>query len=235
MPVSTGLMLGLGLAKLFTLAQLTVCPPPGFAPKVDLHFLSDKPQYITQAPYKAMTEAFKNNPDSTFETDSKFIVFGLHEGRVSDSGYNVEFRTIYDKAGNTCLNVSRVRIILHHQPTIFLAKELEGHECHFRMVKLHEERHVATDLKTFKEYIPKVEMDILWYLRSLGPQGPFPANEVPQQMGKISAQIAKAAKPMVKKLYAVRRQRQGMIDTLENYRQEAAMCPGELLDIKDIQ
>jgi hypothetical protein len=182
-----------------------------------------------------MTDAFRNNPDSTFATDSKFIVFGLHEGRVNDSGYNVEYRTLQDRNGNTCLNVSRVRIILQYQPTIFIAKELEGHECHFRMVKLHEERHVATDLKTFNEFIPKIKMDILWYLRSLGPQGPFPAQDVPQQMRDITARIAAAAKPMVKKLYGMRRQRQGMIDTDENYRRESALCPGEMLKIEDIK
>ena len=97
--------------------------------------------------------------------------------------------------------------------------------CQFKMVKLHEERHVATDLEAIREYIPKVKMDILWYLRSLGPQGPYQGADVEKQMHAINDQIAKAARPMLEKLYQVRRDRQGMIDSEENYKLESGLCP----------
>ena len=58
------------LAKTFFLAQLTVCPPAMEAPHADVYFLPSKPEYITQAPIKSLTDEMRNNPDSTFATKS---------------------------------------------------------------------------------------------------------------------------------------------------------------------
>jgi hypothetical protein len=221
-------------AKAFMLAQLTVCPLPAHAPRVNIYFLPEKPTYITQAPMKALTEAMQGNPDSTFASDSRWIAFGITEGKIIP-GFSVMFDTVSDSAGNTCLTVGEVKIALRYVPTIFIAKEIGPFECQFRMVRLHEERHVATDLTTIKEYIPKLKMETLWYLRSLGPQGPYPAEVAKKQVRTLSDQIIKSGEPVVQKLVQVRRDRQGLIDTAENYHQEAELCPGDLLQLKDIK
>ena len=54
-------------------------------------------------------------------------------------------------------------------------------------------------------------------------------------MGTISSRVGEAAKPVIQKLVEVRRARQGLIDTPENYHQESALCSGELLTIQDIK
>jgi hypothetical protein len=220
---------GLALAKAFVLAQLTVCPPPSEAPHAEVYFLPKKAEYVTEAPIKALTETMRNNPDSTFATDSRWFVEGVTASGVDAARFNIDFNTLRDESGNTCFYVHKVYFSIIYEPTIFLAKELKekGHECRYKMVKLHEERHVATDLNTITEYMPKIKMDLLWYLRSLGPVGPVSGAQIPVEVKKVRDDTVKAIEPMTQKLVQTRRARQGSIDTIENYRQEAALCPDE--------
>lgn len=220
---------GLALAKAFILAQLTVCPPPLEAPRAEVYFLPKKAEYITEAPMKSLTETMRNNPDSTFATDSKWFVEGLTASGVDAAQFNFDVNNLRDEAGNTCFYVHKVYFSIIYEPTIFLAKELKekGHECRLKMVKLHEERHVATDLNAITEYMPKIKMELLWYLRSLGPIGPFQGGQAQEELKKIHMNIVKAIEPMTQKLIQTRRARQGSIDTIENYRQESALCPDE--------
>lgn len=225
----------LALAKMFLLAQLTVCPPPLEAPHAEVYFMPQKPDYVTEAPIKELTTEMAKNPDSTFATDSRWFVEGITAAGIDAAQYAFELTHLSDSAGNMCFYVHKVYFSIVYEPTIFLAKELQqpGHECRLKMVRLHEERHVATDLNTIQEYMPKIKMDLLWYLRSLGPQGPFPAASAPQEALKIEKGIVKAIEPMKQKLIAARRARQGSIDTIENYRQEAALCPDEPTMVPD--
>ena len=223
----------LALAKTFLLAQLTVCPPPLEAPRADVYFLPSKPEYVTEAPIKSLTAEMRNNPDSTFATDSRWFVEGITTSGVESAKFNFDINHLQDEAGNSCLYVHKVYFTIIYQPTIFLAKELQekGRECRLKMVTLHEQRHVATDLKTITEYMPKIKMDMLWYLRSLAPIGPVPAGQLPQEAKKAEQGIVTAVDPMIKKLIEVRRARQGSIDTIENYRQEAMLCPDEPMPV----
>jgi hypothetical protein len=225
------------LAKAFILAQLTVCPPPSEAPHADVYFMPQKPEYVTEVPIKELTQEMAKNPDSTFATDSKWYVEGITASGVEGMQYGFDFTTIGDSSGNVCFYVHKVYFSIVYEPTIFLAKELQekGHECRAHMVKLHEERHVATDLATINEYMPKIKMDLLWYLRSLGPLGPFTSGSAKQEVMKAEKGIADATVPMIKKLIQTRRDRQGSIDTIENYRQESALCPNDHLQIDQTQ
>ncbi|TAL34894.1 MAG: hypothetical protein EPN97_07895 [Alphaproteobacteria bacterium] len=227
----------LHFAKAYMLAQLTVCPPPLEAPHADVYFLPKKPEYITEAPIKSLTAEMRNNPDSTVASDSRWFVEGITASGVDAARFNFDFTNLRDESGNICLYVHKVYFSVMYEPTIFLAKELKapGRECRYKMVKLHEERHVATDLKTINEYMPKIKMELLWYLRSIGPLGPFQLAQARAEVQKTEKAIMVAVQPMMEKLIKARRARQGSIDTIENYRQEAALCPDDNLKPEDVQ
>ncbi len=227
------LPLPLFLAKMYTLAQLTVCPLPDAAPHVDFQFLPEKPIYITEAPSAALGAAMKGNVDSTIATDSRWKVGGLEEGPIEPE-FHMQFETVND-GSSICIFLSNIQFTLHYRPTIFIAKENKPLECRFKVVKLHEERHVATDLKTINEYVPKLQMELLWYLRSLGMQGPFPMSQRDTQIQEMAKNIGKALRPIVGKLIDTRRARQGMIDTVENYKHESSLCPGEFPSIEELE
>ena len=226
--------LPLAVAKFYTLAQLTVCPIADEIPKVNVYFAPKKPAYITEAPSRDLTRAMQNNPDATHVKDkeSKWRTIGLTEAGVGGGDYGAKFRTLNDNMGNSCIYVDEVQLNLLYAPNIYIAKEIAHLPCQLRLTRLHEQRHVAADLKLIKQYIPKIKMEILWYLRGLGPQGPYPQHEMQAQSQRILKEVVAAVKPMVQRLTEARRQRQGDIDTQENYKYENSLCPGERPDLK---
>lgn len=221
--------LPLAVAKFYTLAQLTVCPLADEIPKVQVYFAPKKPAYIMEAPSKDLTRAMHNNPDATHVSDknSKWRTIGLTEAGVGGGNYDATFRTLNDNMGNSCVYVDEVRLNLLYAPNIYIANEIVNLPCQLRLTRLHEQRHVAADLKLIKQYIPKIKMEILWYLRGLGPQGPYQQHELQPQSQRILKEVVAAVKPMVERLAQVRRERQGDIDTTENYKYENSLCPGE--------
>lgn len=221
---------GLFLSQAYLLAQLTVCPPGDTAPHVDVFFVPQKPLYITEAPVKALTQALAQNKDATHQDTAKtgkWRVFGITEGRMEGTNYQASYNGLTDQQGNKCIYVDKITFVVRYKPTIFIGAELKKHECHFKVTKLHEERHVATDLRVIRQYLPKIKMEILRFLWRYGPQGPYPAQESGKQASRILEEVVTAVQPMVDKLFEERRKHQGDIDTIENYKYESGLCPGE--------
>jgi hypothetical protein len=220
--------LGLAVMKAFTLATLTVCPLPPQVPKVNIYFFPKPPVHITEAPMMALTEAMKKgSPNSTAASHKGFIVFGLTETAIADGGTRVGLMGISDNEGNTCLGVEKVDMVIHYQPTVFVAKELKDFPCQLAVTQMHEDQHVAFDREVMTDYIPKIKMEVLWHLRSLGMMGPYNQSEVPQKRKEIMQGIIESSKPMLEKLRKVREAKQGSIDTVENYKAESMKCPDE--------
>lgn len=223
------------LAKAFVLAQMSVCPPAQRAPQVEVIFVPHKPAYVTDVPVKKLTERMRKNPDATHITAKRgdWRVFGSTEGRTNGTNYNVSFAVEDDLHGNVCYYVDRLHFTLHYKPQVFIAAELANHECYYKVTKLHEERHIAADLKVLREYMPKVKMEILYYLRAFGGQGPFTAKDADKESDRIMETIKKGIRPFLGKLYEARRSSQNEIDSVENYKYESALCPGEWPEVEE--
>lgn len=219
--------LGLAIAQSFIAAQLTVCPAPTTVPNVNIYFFPKAPTYINTAPAKALTAAMKRIPDSTAANHKNAVVMGLTEPKIVDGGTNIRLRTVADNSGNACFAVSRVDMVIHYLPTVFVARELSALPCHLAVTQMHEDQHIALDHEVLRDYIPKVKMEILWYLRSQGMQGPFTQGEAPQKAKEMIDGIQKAMQPMIEKMRKERTRKQGAIDTIENYRAEGEKCPDE--------
>lgn len=218
----------LALAKALILAQMSVCPPAQRAPQVEVLFVPQKTAYVTDTPVGKLTERMAKNPDATHITAKRgdWRVFGSTDGRTQ-AKYSVSFAVEDDLHGNVCYYVDRLHFTVHYRPQIFIAAELANHECYYKVTKLHEERHVAADLKALREYMPKIKMEILYYLRAFGGQGPFPAATADKESDKIIDEIKKGMRPFLGKLYEARRGSQREIDSVENYKYESQICPGE--------
>lgn len=76
-------------------------------------------------------------------------------------------------------------------------------------------------------------MEILWYLRGVAGQGPYPQYETAKNTKRIVDEVMAYVKPMVQKLVDTRRARQSDIDTLENYKYESGLCPGDMPKIEE--
>ena len=214
-------------AKAFTLAALTVCPVND-PPRVDVHFTAEKPYWNTSYGSTALRKSMQGDKESTVQTDKREKLLGVTTSKL-DSKFHVSFRTLTDRSGNQCLYVDRATFIISYYPAIFIAKEVKGLPCKEKVVHDHENQHVAIDLKTIQEYLPRIKMDMLLYLQTLGYQGfgPYNQSEAPANGERLMKQIIAASLPMVEKLRESRRQRQGIIDTSDNYMRESEKCPEE--------
>lgn len=222
------------IAKAFMLAQMSVCPPADRSPRVEVIFTPQKPSYVTDVPVKKLTARMKKNPDATHVTAKRgdWRVFGSTEGRTT-AKYNISFAVEDDLHGNVCYYVDRLHFTVNYRPQVFIAAELANHECYYKVTKLHEERHIAADLKVLREYAPKIKMEILYYLRAFGGQGPFAAGDADKESDAIMDKVKKGLKPFLAKLYEARRSRQNDIDNVENYKYESGLCPGEWPEVEE--
>ena len=218
-------------SKAFVLAALQGCPAPLGAPVGDVFFAMDKPLYVTEAPSSVLTESQKKNPNAPKE--GKWMVGGLNDGHT-DISVTASFNG-YGDQDSVCLFFENVTMTLVYRPTIFIASDFAHQACRSRVVRRHEERHSAVDIKTFNEFVPKMKMDLLWYLRSVGTMGPYTTAELPEAKKKIAASLNAAGARILAKLEKTRADRQSAIDTIENYKLESGLCPGEFPSIEELE
>lgn len=212
----------------FILAQLTVCPIQA-VPQVNIHFGQEKIHYNETMSSRELTEKMRGEKDSSLATHDGWAVAGLTH-RMVDGGLRVMFKTLKDNAGNTCIYVDTATFYIMHYPAIFIAKEVTDLPCNYKVTKDHEKLHVAIDTITIEEYIPKLKVEVLQYLRMLGYAGfgPYTPENAKKRSDQLVKEINKASEPMAERLREAVRQRQGSIDTVESYMAEQAKCPEEI-------
>ena len=215
------------IPKAYLLAQLTVCPA-GNAPTVNVMLGVEKTYYNETLTAAQITKSMMGDKESTYATDSRSMLGGVTTSKLT-SEVNFNYRQMSDDAGNTCVYINSANIALYYYPAIFIAKDILDKPCYSKVVKDHEQQHVDIDIKALNEYIPKIKVDMLRYLQTLGYDGfgPYTPADAEKQQAVLANNVMAASKPMVEKMREDRRERQGAIDTLENYRREQAKCPEE--------
>jgi len=215
-------------AKAFTMAAMTVCPVRD-APQVEIYFAAEKPYVNETFASSALRKSMMGDKDSTVHTDKRDVLLGVTTSKI-DEDVSLSFRSVEDRSsGQICLYINRLQMRIIYYPAIFIAKEVKGLPCKQKVVRDHEDQHVVIDVKTLQEYLPKIKMEMLLYLRSVGYQGigPFSKHEAPAKAKELIQQVVAASQPMIDKMRESRRQRQGIIDTPDNYARETEKCPEE--------
>jgi len=220
-------------SKAFVLAQMQACPAPLAAPVGEVYFAMEKPLYVTDAPSSVLTASQRNNPNSPIAKEGRWMVGGLNDGRT-EIQIRASYTTISDQSA-TCLYFNTVAMTIVYKPTIFIASDFAHQACRSHVIQRHEERHTAVDVKTFKEFVPKMKMDLLWYLRSTGAMGPYTQDQIPAAQKQSFDALYAAGAKILAKLDKTRGDRQSAIDTIENYKQESGLCPGEFPTIEELE
>jgi hypothetical protein len=215
------------IAKAFVLAQVSSCPFPAHAPYVNIVFANEKPKYITTAPLQEINQTLGGSMDATADSDAQLFPGGAMAAEIVASEIQVSTSSqIADEAGNGCVYVDRVQLVVTYAPTVFLAKELNapGRECRLKMTKDHEERHIAADVALINDRIKKMKMKTLLSLRDNSQRGPFNSDYAMAQQSDLEKSVTRVLKPLVDQLIADRRSHAADIDTPENFKEEKALC-----------
>jgi hypothetical protein len=210
----------------YILAKLAACPAQG---KVDVNVTMQHMQqpYVTGLNSATLTHEFGNDPDSTSSTDGKWMVGGLNKSNIRTQ-YRAMFSTHSNsKTGDVCFSVKQVDFEITYLNTIYIANDYMRQGCVYSVTLAHEKRHVQTDLRAIKDFMPYAKKIIRDFTQSLPPQGPYSQAQYPLETQRVLQQIATVVQPLEDALNEIRRREQAKIDTIENYKREAALCPGQ--------
>lgn len=226
MPFS-GLTISLASALLMQ-ATLGACPVEN-APRVRAHFTVDPVYYTEEHSSATLRHSLERDPESTLTTDKRNVVFGVTTN-VTNSQFNVSFKTLTDSKGNQCLYVDKATFHITYKPAVFVSKDILDLPCTLKVTRDHENQHVQIDIEAIRDYLPRIERDMLLHLRQMGYQGygPYPQKEIEKHQKRLMEELVAASKPMTQRLLQARRKRQGEIDTEENYAREASKCPQDM-------
>lgn len=222
------------MSALLTSIQLTVCPLQD-APRVEAYLSYDPPVYngnYTSASLKKSLQ--KDDPDTT-HTKETGLLMGVTTSKTS-GGTLVHFSSLIDRSGNACVYPSRIVMNIRYDAGVFIASEIKELSCSYKITMAHENQHVRYDIQTLNEYLPKIQMEMMYYLKSFGYQGrgPVRRGDVDAVQKQITAEIMRAAEPMFERMRQVRRTRQESLDTTESYRKQGEICDMDKAALRDV-
>lgn len=215
------------LSSLAILAGLEgQCPPPQKV-VVDVKLVVKESPYITDVSSQWLTDNFANDPDGTLSTDGQWMVGGLTKSNISGQ-FSASFAATTEPVSkNVCLSLRSVNYYITYEPVIYIASDYKHMACRYSQTLAHEKRHVATDKKVINQYIPQLKAHLQKIARGIKSQGPYNNAQAPVEQNRILAELSAATDPLLQRLIATRRAEQAKIDTLENYKRDTALCPGQ--------
>ncbi len=108
---------------------------------------------------------------------------------------------------------------------VLLPKEVDVRSCAYKVIKAHEERHVAIDKKVLREFVPVVERELAREAAAVGAVQDRFESRIPEALTtRLKAAIERALQP----LYRARIERHRALDTRREYERIARACTGEL-------
>ncbi|HEX2752777.1 MAG TPA: hypothetical protein VHP34_06675 [Alphaproteobacteria bacterium] len=221
-------------SALLTAVQLTVCPLQD-APRVEAYLAYDPPVYNANYTSAALKKSMQNNDPDTTHSGETGLLMGVTSSKVTDRT-NVYFSLLSDKRGNTCIYPTRIVLNIRYDAGVFIASEIKNMECSYKITMAHENQHVRYDLQTLNEYLPRIQLEMMHYLKSFGYQGrgPFRASEASSVQKELMEEIRRAAAPMYERMREVRRARQESLDTVESYRKQGEICDMDKEKLREV-
>ena len=104
-----------------------------------------------------------------------------------------------------------------------VASEYPPGGCNYRVIREHEAQHVAFAHATFHEWAPRIERALNAAARQINPR--ITAADPAQIRKEIEGQLLAALRPAFDGFAADLKARNASIDTMENYRRTATLCP----------
>lgn len=130
---------------------------------------------------------------------------------------------------SVCMSIRKLTYTFVYVPQVYIASESAKLPCRYKVVAMHEQRHVDTTGQVIVMYVPQVKKALEDYLNGLPPSEPVPPDDVPIRQDILKKGIIDAVSPVLKRFQEENRQRNAVYDTPENYAREQALCPpGEI-------
>ena len=156
-----------------------------------------------------------------------FVTGGLTRGQIT-TAWETSFAKMLDEhSGIACIWLKSLHLTLTYTPNVYIASEHRPGSCRYDVIMEHEVRHVNTDIMTLNEYLPLIQQDVQYAVDTLGVRGPYQDRQTERVRQDMQDIISGRLRETLAEMDAVRRQRQQLIDTRQEYMRLSNLCPNE--------
>lgn len=206
------------------LAQAADCQP-GAEPAILITSSESAPHFeyhLTQA----QLENFKGNADIPQEAIYDVTVNAMSTGKMRVT-HDVKFVTQTNPDKQVCLQASQIKVHIHIDPVIYIAKELHSAACEYKEYLLHEMKHVEVDRKLVEDYKAVITRNMAFAFPNVTDYsvGPVPVSLTKDARQVLNDNIAGALQATIDSMMRERGDRQRAIDSTGEYQRLSAACP----------
>jgi hypothetical protein len=174
-------------------------------------------------------QGFNIDTVSPYGPEHNAKIGGLMSGEIRVESRVRFVQERYPARGSGCVHVDSVDMIVHVEPTIYIASEYAKGTCQHNAITAHEKQHVQTDIAIAKKYAAILKDKVAAYLRRAGySYGPFPIEKMEDAQRRIQDDIHAMIQQNNDQMTHERKRLQQKIDSLEEYERVAAQCKGGL-------
>ncbi len=152
------------------------------------------------------------------------VTQGFMKGKIG-LNQRIRFGTWANKQYG-CVWYDTITVELEITPTIVIANEIYRDHCMRKAVIEHELKHVRVDREVVNKYAKTMGAKLMKALKSRGfSAGPFPIERMPEIQSKMQTVVRQILELEYKKLGIERQERQGAVDSIEEYESVDDQCP----------
>lgn len=222
-------MIGLDylVAGYFHLASADIKCQLKQSPRVDIA-ASDTSVRYDHTKTQVELDRLGTDTESPYGAGVRSHVGGLMSGEVSISQNIRIMQEIYPTLNAGCLYVESIKVNIHLNPTIYIAKEFTKDSCMYDAVMEHEKKHITVDRQIVNKYTKLIVHGLDAAFKGFGyAQGPFTKGQLPAQQ-KIMQEFSQGiVQSYAQKMTEERKARQQAVDTLEEYNRVNNLCRGK--------
>lgn len=212
-------------AGLMMLVLAQGCPPQQM-PTVSINVVNNPPVYDNSYSSAALGEVPIDTKIAQ-HSDEVFITGGLTRGAVTTSWETSFAKLLDERSGVACLWLKSVNLTLTYTPNVYIASEHAPGSCRYGVIMEHEIRHVNTDIMTLNEYLPLIRQNLQYAVDTLGVRGPYHDVQMRRIQQDMQDVISGRLRDTLAEMDVVRRKRQQLIDTRQEYMRLSGLCPNE--------
>lgn len=202
------------------LVSLSSCPQMEDI-DINVSFQKQEPRYVKNASSAALTKKLaKTDP---VKAGHKRRTLGLTTGQI-DYAYETRFISKSDMdTGAACFIVKGIDMTVTYKPTVYIATEARGNACR-NSVLAHETRHMNTDVKMAREFLPVIRRKLKAAVLAIGARGPFPKRMLAAEQKRALKDILDKFDPVLAKFQKERIEQQAIHDTPANTKRDMLPC-----------
>ena len=212
-------------AGLMMLVLANGCPPQQM-PMVSIDVVNNPPHYDNSY----SSAELGNIPIDTKIAKHKnevFVTGGLTRGQITTSWETSFAKMLDERSGIACIWLKDIHLTLSYMPNVYIASEHRPGSCRYDVIMEHEIRHVNTDIMTLNEYLPRIQQNVQYAVDTLGVRGPFHDAQTDRIRQDMQDVVSGRLRDTLAEMDAVRRQRQQLIDTRQEYMRLSNLCPND--------